>query len=103
MRRTTAIEQYKERLHEKLAGRFGEHPSGHKPQFYSDAPAIPPVAVPVTGVLILLKSSFTSIYLAFSIGFASARSAHHTQFADAPHAIKFKGEPSFILRLNKLQ
>ncbi len=32
------------------------------------------------------------MYSAFSIGFASARSAHHTQFANAPHAAKLKGK-----------
>jgi len=32
------------------------------------------------------------MYSAFSIGFASARSSHHVQSADAPRAIKFKGK-----------
>jgi len=55
------IEQYKERLHGKATGLFGDNlSSGHKPQSYSGAPTIPPVVVPVSGVLILLKSKVTS-------------------------------------------
>ena len=56
----SSIEQVKERLNEKVAGRLGEQPSSdHKPQSYSDTSTTPPVAVPVSGVLVLLKSNFT--------------------------------------------
>jgi hypothetical protein len=37
------------------------------------------------------------MYSAFSIGFASARSAHHTQSASAPHAVKFKGKMNYLV------
>ena len=46
-----SIKQHEERLHEKVAARFGEQPSsGNKLQSYSDPSITPPVAVPVSGV-----------------------------------------------------